>query len=81
MILYLFGPVRTRWVDAYFPFTNPSLELELDFSTRDFNPENKNNLENILGSSDNTVNPQWTEMLGCGIIRQEILDACNFYIL
>lgn len=27
----LFGNVETRWVDTYFPFTNPSLELEIFF--------------------------------------------------
>eukprot|EP00250_Pteridium_aquilinum_P017046 c23427_g2_i1 orf=179-1486(+) len=27
----LFGDVQTRWVDTYFPFTNPSLELEIFF--------------------------------------------------
>lgn len=25
----LFGNVQMRWVDAYFPFTDPSLELEV----------------------------------------------------
>lgn len=27
----LFGPVEKRWVDAYFPFTEPSFELEIFF--------------------------------------------------
>jgi phenylalanyl-tRNA synthetase alpha chain len=26
---HLFGDVQTRWVDAYFPFTDPSYELEI----------------------------------------------------
>lgn len=26
---HLFGPVECRWVDEYFPFTHPSLELEI----------------------------------------------------
>lgn len=29
MVTTLFGPVAMRWVDAYFPFTDPSLELEI----------------------------------------------------
>eukprot|EP00457_Paulinella_chromatophora_P006537 gb/GEZN01006555.1/.p1 GENE.gb/GEZN01006555.1/~~gb/GEZN01006555.1/.p1 ORF type:complete len:398 (+),score=37.35 gb/GEZN01006555.1/:99-1292(+) len=28
---HLFGQVEKRWVDAYFPFTDPSLELEIFF--------------------------------------------------
>lgn len=28
---HLFGQVEKRWVDAYFPFTEPSLELEIYF--------------------------------------------------
>ena len=28
---YLFGDVEMRWVDAYFPFTHPSAELEIYF--------------------------------------------------
>lgn len=29
---HLFGEVELRWVDAYFPFTNPSYELEIFFN-------------------------------------------------
>lgn len=28
---HLFGDVECRWIDAYFPFTNPSFELEIFF--------------------------------------------------
>lgn len=28
---HLFGDVEMRWIDAYFPFTNPSFELEIFF--------------------------------------------------
>lgn len=47
---HLFGEVECRWVDAYFPFTEPSLELEIFF------------------------NNEWLEVLGCGVMQQEILD-------
>ncbi|KII67727.1 Phenylalanine--tRNA ligase, mitochondrial [Thelohanellus kitauei] len=57
LIKYLLGDrVKIRWVEGFFPFTNPSFEMEISF----------------LGD-----NPQeWMEILGCGVIRQEILDRC-----
>lgn len=51
MIGAIFGQVQMRWVDAYFPFTEPSFELEIWY--RD----------------------QWLEVLGCGMMRQQIIDA------
>lgn len=30
----LFGDVEMKWVDAYFPFTDPSLELEILYQGR-----------------------------------------------
>jgi len=50
-LMDIFGPkIEFRWVDAYFPFTHPSFELEIK-------------IEN-----------EWIEMLGCGVLRQEILN-------
>ena len=34
MIKSVFGDVQLRWVDAYFPFTDPSLELEIFWEGR-----------------------------------------------
>jgi phenylalanyl-tRNA synthetase alpha chain len=42
-------PLKMRWVEAYFPFTSPSWELE------------------VFWQGD------WLEILGCGIVKQEIL--------
>ncbi|KAK9785254.1 hypothetical protein WJX73_001244 [Symbiochloris irregularis] len=50
MAKHLFGDVECRWVDAYFPFTDPSFELEIYF------------------------NGEWLEVLGCGVVEQQILD-------
>jgi len=50
---HLFGDVEMRWVDAYFPFTEPSMELEIFF------------------------NGEWLEVLGCGVMEQEILEGCS----
>lgn len=49
LALHLFGAVEMRWVDTYFPFTNPSFELEIYFQEK------------------------WMEVLGCGVMEQEIL--------
>lgn len=50
LIKQLFGEnIKYRWVDAYFPFTQPSWELEIWF------------------------NDKWLEVLGSGIMRNEIL--------
>ena len=46
--------LELRWVDAYFPFTHASWELEI-----------------------RTADGDWMEMLGCGIIKQEILGRCG----
>merc|ERR1719337_799620 len=29
---HLFGPVEKRWIDEYFPFTEPSFELEIFYN-------------------------------------------------
>lgn len=47
----LFGnDIEYRWVETYFPFTQPSWELEIFHSN------------------------QWMELLGCGIMKQDILQ-------
>jgi phenylalanyl-tRNA synthetase alpha chain len=48
--IFTFENKTLRWVDAYFPFTEPSFELEIFF------------------------NDKWMEVLGCGVIQQEILN-------
>jgi len=50
MVAAIFGKVQMRWVESYFPFTDPSLELEIFF------------------------NNEWLEVLGCGVMRQKILQ-------
>ena len=32
MVDTVFGKVEKRWIDAYFPFTTPSLELEIFYN-------------------------------------------------
>lgn len=46
-------PLKVRWVEAYFPFTSPSWELE------------------VFWQGD------WLELLGCGVVKQELLLAAG----
>lgn len=43
-------PIKIRWIEAHFPFTSPSWELEVWWQG------------------------EWLELLGCGIVQQNILD-------
>ncbi|POS86392.1 hypothetical protein EPUL_001386 [Erysiphe pulchra] len=45
--------IKVRWVEAYFPFTSPSWELEVFWQD------------------------EWLEVLGCGIVKQSILNEAN----
>ncbi|KAI5809107.1 hypothetical protein DFH27DRAFT_542500 [Peziza echinospora] len=46
-------PLKMRWIEAYFPFTSPSYELEIFW------------------------NDEWLEVLGCGIVQQDILHNAS----
>ena len=50
---HLFGPTKKRWSGDYFPFTQPSFELEIYH------------------------NDEWMEVLGCGVIHEQVLDLSN----
>ncbi|XP_075985685.1 phenylalanyl-tRNA synthetase, mitochondrial [Anticarsia gemmatalis] len=54
LVKCLFGKnIKHRWVEAYFPFTHPSWELEIYYEN------------------------DWLEVLGCGIVRNEILASAG----
>jgi phenylalanyl-tRNA synthetase alpha chain len=53
LAVHLFGPVEMRWVDEYFPFTHPSLELEILF---------QNEWMEVLGCG--VIHPQIMENAG-----------------
>lgn len=60
MVKRLFGSqIQIRWVDAYFPFTDPSWEMEILFNEK---------------SSQTSQQTEWLEVLGCGIMRNQILS-------
>lgn len=49
LVIHLFGDCQYRFADDYFPFTNPSYEIEVMY------------------------NNKWLEILGAGVIEQQIL--------
>ena len=49
--MFNIADVEMQWVDAYFPFTHPSWELEIKYQG------------------------EWLEVLGCGIVEQELLSS------
>ena len=53
LIEYLFPNCNYRFNDDYFPFTNPSYEIEVEYRGK------------------------WMEILGCGIVEQQILLSNN----
>lgn len=57
-------PIQMRWIPAYFPFTHPSWELEIQLPRKNFTDCDNEDLDNS----------EWLEMLGCGIVEQSILD-------
>ena len=55
----LFGPqTESKWIDAYFPFTDPSWEMEILFNQH---------------SSKTNQQTDWLEVLGCGLINKQII--------
>ena len=50
LAVHLFGDVQMRWRDDYFPFTQPSFELDVFY------------------------NGDWMEVLGCGVIHDQVMD-------
>ena len=53
LIEHLFPGCTYRFNDDYFPFTEPSFEVEVEF------------------------NDDWLEVLGCGVVHQEIMNNCD----
>jgi hypothetical protein len=62
---HLFGDVHCRWVDAYFPFTSPSFELEIFFNNEWLEVLGCGVTEQaILDANGNEGNVSWAFGLG-----------------
>ena len=56
--------LKYRFRPSYFPFTEPSAEMDIAFTKKD----------NVIkiGEGD-----QWLEILGCGMVNPKVLQNCN----
>ncbi|CAA6668184.1 unnamed protein product [Spirodela intermedia] len=80
---HLFGDVEMRWVDTYFPFTNPSFELEIYFQEKWMEVLGCGVTEQeILKRSDRMDNVAWAFGLGLerlAMVLFEIPDIRLFW--
>ena len=68
IITYLFGKdVKIRFRPSYFPFTEPSAEVDINCSI--------SSGKITLGDGD-----QWLEILGCGMVHPNVLRGCDIDI-
>ena len=56
--------LQYRFRPSYFPFTEPSAEMDIAFTK-------KNNVLNIGEGNE------WLEILGCGMVNPRVLENCN----
>ncbi|PRQ45078.1 putative phenylalanine--tRNA ligase [Rosa chinensis] len=72
---HLFGAVEMRWVDTYFPFTNPSFELEIFFQEKWLEVLGCGVTEQeILKRSGKTDNVAWAFGLGLERLAMVLFD-------
>jgi phenylalanyl-tRNA synthetase alpha chain len=60
----IYGPnIKYRFNPDTFPYTDPSLEMEVDFNS-------------VTGAANGAKNaePNWVEVLGSGVVRADVLD-------
>ncbi|KAG9439239.1 hypothetical protein H6P81_019404 [Aristolochia fimbriata] len=72
---HLFGAVEMRWVDTYFPFTNPSFELEIYFQEKWLEVLGCGVTEqDILKQSGRKVDVAWAFGLGLERLAMVLFD-------
>ena len=54
---------------SYFPFTEPSAEVDVGYSLKDG--------KRIIGGDPNTEEGGWMEILGSGMVNRKVIEACG----
>ena len=87
---HLFGAQsKVTWREDFFPFTEPSFELDVLFATEKTGVDSiENNSEsgtsNVLvdsNSEQNNEEGKWLEVLGCGIIHDDVMENARKKVL
>ncbi|KAI4341892.1 hypothetical protein MLD38_026563 [Melastoma candidum] len=75
---HLFGTVEMRWIDTYFPFTNPSFELEIFFQEKWLEVLGCGVTEQqIMRRSGNEENLAWAFGLGLERLAMVLFDITD----
>lgn len=61
---YFEQKLKIRMRPSYFPFTEPSAEVDVEWHVQDSNDYSRNST-------------RWLEILGCGMIHPHVLEACH----
>ena len=56
--------LKYRFRPSYFPFTEPSAEMDIAFTKKD----------NVIKVGEGN---EWLEILGCGMVNSKVLENCN----
>ncbi len=61
--------VELRLRPSYFPFTEPSAEVDVGFSVE--------NGKRVIGGDPNSENGGWMEILGSGMVGRKVIENCG----
>ena len=73
---HLFGEqISKRWREDYFPFTVPSFELDIQFHRESGGSGGPETGAGKPATAQDLEEEKWLEVLGCGIIHDEVIQV------